>query len=209
VLVAESGGAEKHLVGYVVSAAGVKVTPDELRRDLRERLPAHMVPPVLVVLDELPLTANGKVDRKALAELDLATPRAHAEFVAPSTAVEKQLADIWCEVLGLERVGIHDDFFELGGHSLLATQVMARVRKVLGVEVPLRNLFQSPTVSNLARVIEQSKAQSSRAPRIQVSNRRKKTLEHLLAEVSQLTEIEAQRLVQERKSLMQTGTSND
>ena len=209
VLVVESARAEKYLVGYVVSAEDRKVTPDELRRELRERLPEHMVPPVLVMLDELPLTANGKVDRRALAELDVASPRAQAEFVAPGTVVEKQLADIWCEVLGLERVGIHDDFFELGGHSLLATQVMARVRKTFGVEAPLRSLFQSATLSNLARIIEQSKAQSSRATLIQVSNRRRKTFEHLLAEVSQLTEIEAQRLVQERKSLMQTGTGND
>jgi len=119
-----------------------------LREKLQGRLPDYMVPSAFVILDALPLTANGKVDRKALP-----APEGRPEigaYVAPRTPTEEALASIWCEVLRLDRVGIEDNFFELGGHSLIATRVVARVRDVLGVELALRTLFEAPTVRGLA-----------------------------------------------------------
>lgn len=146
-------GREPRLVAYVVPAAGQSATANELRDFLRQRLPDAMLPAAVVFLPTLPLTTNGKVDRKALPapEADIGTA---AEFVAPRTATEEKLAGIWCEVLGLKRAGIHDNFFELGGHSLLATQVISRVRSALLVELPLHELFAAPTIASLAAKIE-------------------------------------------------------
>ena len=130
----------ERLVGYVEPEAGVELGAAELRARLRERLPEYMVPGALVVLERLPLNANGKVDRGALP-----APQWGAEsaYVAPRTAAEEVLAGIWAEVLGVERVGATEGFFELGGHSLLATQVVSRARQAFGVEVPLRALFEA------------------------------------------------------------------
>jgi acyl carrier protein len=119
-----------------------------------ERLPGYMVPGTLVQLAELPLTPNGKVDRKALAQREDVGQRSNGQSVLPRTAVEELLASIWAGVLRVGSVGVEENFFELGGHSLLATQVMSRVREVFGVEVPLRSLFEQPTVAALAAKIE-------------------------------------------------------
>ncbi|MET0395456.1 MAG: non-ribosomal peptide synthase/polyketide synthase [Longimicrobiaceae bacterium] len=124
----------------------------ELRAWLGERLPEHMVPAAFVVMDSLPLTPSGKVDRRALPEPDAA--RAGGALQAPRSAAEEMLAGIWAEVLGLERVGTTDSFFELGGHSLLATRVVSRVRQAFGVELPLRAMFESPTLAALAARVE-------------------------------------------------------
>ncbi|HYH81525.1 MAG TPA: amino acid adenylation domain-containing protein, partial [Longimicrobium sp.] len=132
-------------------------TPSALTRDLRElgreRLPEHMVPSAFVFLDALPLTPNGKVDRKALPAPELAS--AKDRYVAPRTPTEEVLAGIWAEVLRLERVGVEESFFDLGGHSLLATRVVSRVRELFGVELPLRALFEGPTVAELAGRVEE------------------------------------------------------
>ncbi len=122
-----------------------------LRRHLVERLPAHMVPAAFVVLEALPLTPNGKVDRRALPSPGGARPDLDGRYLAPRAPAEAALARIWSEVLGIERVGVRDNFFELGGHSLLATQVASRVRRDFGVELTARALFESPTVTELAR----------------------------------------------------------
>jgi amino acid adenylation domain-containing protein len=145
---------EKQLVAYFVPQSGQVPTVSELRDSLKDGLPDYMVPSAFVMLDTLPLTPNGKLDRLALPAPDLSRPELDTNFVAPRNAVEEQLAEIWEEVLGLERVGIHDDFFELGGHSLLATRVLSRVRGVFQVELPLRILFEEPTVAGLAGRIE-------------------------------------------------------
>jgi amino acid adenylation domain-containing protein len=149
VLAREDVPGDRRLVAYVVGAAGA----DALREHLRQRLPEYMVPSTFVVLDRLPLTANGKVDRKALPAPELAS--AEERYVAPRTPVEETLAGIWAEVLHLERVGVEESFFDLGGHSLLATRVVSRVREVFNVELPLRALFEHRTVEGLARVLAQ------------------------------------------------------
>ncbi|MCA1566086.1 MAG: non-ribosomal peptide synthetase, partial [Acidobacteria bacterium] len=147
---------DRRLVAYVVSDREPAPTTTELRSFLLERLPEYMIPPAFVLLGELPLTTNGKVDRKALPAPEQARPDVREAFVAPRTPLEQKLADIWCEVLGVERVGVHDDFFDLGGHSLLATQVISRVRETFQINLPLRVLFESPKVETLAGIIEQS-----------------------------------------------------
>ncbi|HEX9935824.1 MAG TPA: amino acid adenylation domain-containing protein, partial [Longimicrobium sp.] len=144
---------DRRLVGYVVAAAGEAVSPAALREHLRARLPEHMVPSAIVELESLPLTPSGKLDRKALPAPEHGT--GEAEYVAPRTPVEEVLAGIWAEVLRLERVGVEDGFFALGGHSLLATRVVSRVRELFGVELPLRALFERPTVAELAGRVEE------------------------------------------------------
>jgi amino acid adenylation domain-containing protein len=127
----------------------------ELARFLRAKLPEYMVPSSVVMLDTMPLTQTGKVDLRALPIPDAARLDLEHGYVAPRTTLEQQLADLWASVLGVERVGIHDSFFELGGHSLLATQLASRLRQLLQVDVPLRSLFESPTIATLVPVILQ------------------------------------------------------
>ena len=135
-----------------------------LRTYLQAKLPEYMVPTAFVMLERLPLTPNGKVDRRALPAPDAARPALSEQYVAPRTPVEQQLVEIWCAVLGLDRVGVLDNFFHLGGHSLLGTQVISRVRDRCHVEVPLRSIFESPTVVELSRHVE--RAQRSELPSI-------------------------------------------
>ncbi|WP_329168719.1 non-ribosomal peptide synthase/polyketide synthase [Streptomyces sp. NBC_01267] len=142
---------EPLLVAYVVPATGQVVHTDTLRARLRKRLPEYMVPSALVVLDALPLTPNGKLDRRALPAPER-QPTAPGR--APRTAVEHLLSGLFAEVLGLPQVGVDDDFFDLGGHSLLATRLIARARSVLGVELRLRELFDAPTVAELASAVD-------------------------------------------------------
>jgi surfactin family lipopeptide synthetase A len=144
---------DRQLAAYVVGEAAA----GDLRRSLQERLPDYMVPAAFVTLDALPLTPNGKVDRRALAKLPLeAGPRDGDGFVAPRNPVEEQMAEIWADVLGIERVGIHDTFWDLGGHSLLATRVLSRLYESLGVELPLQTLFENPTVAELSEAMGRS-----------------------------------------------------
>ena len=150
VLAREDAPGEKRLVAYVVAEA----TADELRRFLKDKLPDHMVPGVFVPLDALPLLSNGKIDRRALPAPDRTRPGLDKAYAAPRTPTEELLAEIWAQVLDIERVGIHDNFFDLGGHSLLATQAASRMREAFKVEIPLRRLFEVPTVAGLAESIE-------------------------------------------------------
>ena len=154
VLAQETGG-DRRLVAYLVAASGEEPRTGELRGFLRQRLPDYMVPADFVRLDHLPLTRNGKLDRKALATMERAGT-ADADWVAPRTPMEETVAGIWAEVLGHGRVGAHDDFFDLGGHSLLATQVIGRLRSALGREVSLRLLFEARTVEQLAGRLEET-----------------------------------------------------
>jgi amino acid adenylation domain-containing protein len=147
VLVREDVAGDKRIVAYVVGDAA----PAALGERLAAKLPSYMVPSAFVALAELPLTANGKVDRRALPRPERAALA--TAFTPPENETQELLARIWRDVLGAPRVGVDDSFFELGGHSLLATQVMARVRQALGVEVPLRALFEAPTIRGLERAI--------------------------------------------------------
>ncbi|MBV9108850.1 MAG: amino acid adenylation domain-containing protein, partial [Gemmatimonadetes bacterium] len=149
VVLAREDAGETRVVAYV--AGGVET--DALRAHLRRSLPDYMVPGAFVALDRLPLTPNGKPDRTALPAPEFAAGA--DRYVAPRTPVEEVLAEIWAEVLRLERVGAQESFFGLGGHSLLATRVVSRIREVFGVEVPLRALFEGPTVSELAGRVEE------------------------------------------------------
>jgi amino acid adenylation domain-containing protein len=141
------------LVAYVVGKAGAAPDATGMKRFLARRLPDYMIPSAFVTLDTLPTTASGKVDRKALPAPDWSSALAQGEFVAPRTAVEQQLAAIWSEVLGLDRVGAHNNFFDLGGNSLLALRLVSRVRAAFSVDLPLVTLFTAPTVAELAEQI--------------------------------------------------------
>jgi amino acid adenylation domain-containing protein len=169
VLAREDSPSEKRLVAYLV--AEPPVDPDALRgclvTALADLLPEYMIPAAFVILPALPLTGNGKVDRRALPRPESEAPS--SSYVPPESPEQERLARIWSEVLGVERVGIHDDFFRLGGHSLLATRVMAQVRRAFEVDLPLRSLFQAPTVDGLSRAVRE--AGSSHEPRIQAASR--------------------------------------
>ncbi|HEX5872801.1 MAG TPA: condensation domain-containing protein, partial [Longimicrobium sp.] len=147
-VVARAAGGDTRLVAYVVGGADAEA----LRAHLRETLPDYMVPSAFVAMDALPITPNGKVDRKALPEPDFAA--AADAYTAPRTPTEEVLAGIWAEVLNVARAGVHDDFFALGGHSLLATRVVSRIRAVFGVEMPLRQIFEGATVAQVAERVE-------------------------------------------------------
>ncbi|MGI8501707.1 MAG: non-ribosomal peptide synthetase [Hassallia sp.] len=150
---------DKYLVAYIVPNQEQILTEDLqsfvslLCQFLKEKLPKYMVPRAYMVLESLPLTPNGKVDRRALPMPDTITFN-HQDYVAPRSQVEELLAQIWAKVLGKEQVGVHDNFFELGGHSLLATQLTSRIRDTFQIDLPVRNLFETPTVEQLAKYID-------------------------------------------------------
>ena len=151
----EAGGGDRRLVAYVVAEGGAgEEGAGRWREYLRERLPEYMIPSAFVLLDSLPLTPNGKLDRKALLELE--PTHNVSEYVGPRTAAEEVVAGIWAEVLKTGRVGVRENFFALGGHSLLAMQVVSRVREVFGVKMSLRNVFEHPTIEELARDIDKA-----------------------------------------------------
>ncbi|HWW75846.1 MAG TPA: condensation domain-containing protein, partial [Pyrinomonadaceae bacterium] len=155
VLAREDQRGEKSLVGYVVAEPGHVLTAEVLREHLKQSLPEYMIPPVFVTLDGLPLTPNGKVDRRALP----APSRVAQNGTRPAAGsiTEEALAAVWAEVLGGEQPGVDDNFFEIGGHSLRAAQVMSRVRELFKVDLPLRSLFESPTVGGLLKLVEQAR----------------------------------------------------
>ncbi|BBD64375.1 amino acid adenylation domain-containing protein [Nostoc commune NIES-4072] len=150
-------GDSQIIVAYLVPQIEQTLAISELRSFLESKLPSYMMPGAFVILEALPLTPNGKVDRKALSTLDTIRPEFEETFVAPQTLVEKQLAIIWMQVLGLEKIGINDNFFELGGHSLLATQITSRINKIFDVDLPLRQFFELPSIAKIAKIIESKK----------------------------------------------------
>ena len=153
VTIREDRPGDKRLVAYLTAEGGMP-SANEMRKFLQLSLPDYMVPSEFVLLEAMPLTPNKKVDRQALPAPDYTGSGAVTQFAEPRDPVEDLLANIWARVLGLESIGIQDNFFERGGHSLLATQVMSRIREAFHVELPLRALFESPTIAGLAEKLE-------------------------------------------------------
>ncbi|MCP4662396.1 MAG: amino acid adenylation domain-containing protein, partial [bacterium] len=151
VVARDEGAGDRRLVAYLVAEG--ETSEPELRASLRESLPEYMVPAAMVWLDALPLTPNGKVDRKALPAPEPAAYELAVTGVAPRDPIEEILAEIYAQLLGVEGVGVDGDFFALGGHSLLATQLASRVRRMLGVELPLRIVFEHSTLGGLAAAV--------------------------------------------------------
>ena len=151
VLAREDSPGDKRLVAYVLTG-GNQVETNALRDFLKQKLPYYMMPSAFVYLDFLPLTPNGKIDRQALPAPRYGHDQADDTFVPPRDTLEESIAEVWREVLNLERIGVHDNFFDLGGHSLKATQVVARLRRTFGSKVVLRDMFDFPTIAELAKV---------------------------------------------------------
>jgi amino acid adenylation domain-containing protein len=183
VLAREDVAGDKQLVAYAVLDHGSAADANELRTFLKSKLPEYMVPSAFVFLDSFPLTANGKLDRKALPAPTQRSPEATGGETAPRTAMEELVAKVWAEVLKLDKFGVHDNFFDLGGHSLKATQVMSRLREAVRSDLPLRVLFEGPTVAELASRIEQSVSSSAEL----------QELARTLADLESLTDEEAER----------------
>ena len=156
----DHGPGDKRLVAYLVAFPDAKPAAGELRTHLKEKLPDYMVPSVFMLLDRLPLNTNGKVDRRALPAPESSRPELEQAFVEPRTALERVLVKSWTDVLGVESVGINDNFFELGGHSLLATQLIARVSEAFQTELPLRIIFECPSVSSMAERLQQTETRA-------------------------------------------------
>ncbi|MCH8061997.1 MAG: non-ribosomal peptide synthetase [Chloroflexi bacterium] len=176
---------DERLVAYVVPGADAAPSTSVLRRALSETLPDHMVPSSYVILDALPLAPNGKVDRKSLPVLDKTRPDLDVEFAAPRTPVEVQLSEIWAEALDLDEVGIYDNFFDLGGHSLMASHILSLAIKTFRVELPLKALFESPTVAEMAIVVTEHQADKVGPVEI----------DQMLSELDALTDRQARRLL--------------
>jgi acyl carrier protein len=153
VVLREDSDGDKRLIAYVVLHPHNKLTTAELRNHLKTKLPSYMVPALFEVIHALPLLPNGKINRRALPDPQPARFESRDSFVAPRTPIEQLLAVEWCDVLKLERVGIHDNFFELGGHSLLAAKVVSKVRNHLEIEMGMVDLFQAPTIASLAALL--------------------------------------------------------
>jgi acyl carrier protein len=179
--------AEMQLIAYIVPKAVRSPNVSSLRKFLLARLPDYMVPIVFETVDVLPLTQTGKIDRRALPKPGMQRHELAKPFAAPRTPAERDLSKIWGEVLGFDQVGIHDSFLDLGGHSLAASRIIARLIQSFQLELPLKALFDAPTVAEMAAVITQNQTkQASDAE-----------LAQMLREVEAMTEEEAQRRVDE------------
>ena len=183
---------ERRLVSYLVVNKVLPPSIVDLRGFLRGKLPNYMIPSTFITLDSLPCLPNGKVDRRALLESNSRQTGSSSTFDRPPTVVEKTLLDIWSDVLKVECIGVHDNFFDLGGHSLLAMQVISRVRDVFKIELPLRKLFEAPTISDLAHVVRQPDNTPRQVRRKAISPRLggRKNIEQLVADLESLSENE-------------------
>jgi acyl carrier protein len=185
VVVREDTPGDKRLVGYVIGRQEDSLDVAEIRTYLKQKLPEYMIPFQFVLLDALPLTPNGKVDRKALSVPGQDRPELGNSYQAPRTPTEETLVAIWGKVLKLDKVGIYDNFFDLGGHSLLATQVMSRIRSAFSIDLPLRYMFESPTVAELTAIITRTQWKQASEPE----------LAQILREAAATTEEDAQKMI--------------
>jgi len=184
VIARETPSGEVILVAYVVPNRGRAPTVTNLRALLTNSLPDYMIPADFISLDRLPLTATGKVDRRALPDHSKMRPRLQSVYVAPKTWVEAELASIWSEILALQPIGIHDNLFELGGHSLAAMRIVSRVIKRFQINPPVELLFQALTVAEMAAVVTEHRGMKIGAAE----------LERILAEVESLSEQKARQM---------------
>jgi len=168
VVVVEDAEAEKRLIGYVVAEPEVELRVEQMRAQLREQLPEYMIPAVFMELEKLPLTVNGKVDRRALPALGVRKHESDKAFTAPRNTVEIALAKVWEELLGVAPVGITDNFFDLGGSSIMAVRMMAQVEKQFGREIPLTTLFKGATIEYLAEVLNQEEGPQPWTPLVPI-----------------------------------------
>jgi surfactin family lipopeptide synthetase C len=187
-IVTEDGSAGKRIVAYVVPSVDAEqetISTRSLRAFLSRSLPDYMVPSVFVLMDQLPLTRNGKVDRRALPAPDLTRDAHENQFVGPEPGVETSLAEIWAAVLGRQRVSRDANFFDLGGHSLLAMQVVARIQETFEIEFPIRHIFEAPTLAELAGLIVQEQLRQSNDDDVS----------QILSEIDQLSDEQARAMV--------------
>jgi amino acid adenylation domain-containing protein len=180
----------QRLIAYVVAKTGETIWTAALRGSLKESLPSYMVPSMFEVIDALPVTANGKIDRRALPG-PAGRAAADEPSAEPSTPIEEMIASAWREALQVDRLGVHDNFFDVGGHSLLAAKVVSLVRNQMNVDLTIVDLFQAPTISALAELL---------APRVAERSARDE-FEHLMREIAEMTEAEAQYLLDEELDL--------
>ena len=181
---------DKILVAYYQPEENTERQPADIKEQLRQSLPEYMIPAMLVPLEKMPIGPGGKINRRALPKPDLSKAQVSAKYVAPRTESEEKLVRIVREILNVERVGVFDNFFELGGHSMMATQVVSRIQEEFGVSVPLRALFEHPTVDGIAQVIAE----------LQLEEKPDEELDDLLAELEGLSEEEVEKLLQEESS---------
>ena len=153
-VVVRNDGDDQSIIAYLVPVPGVPLPPAELRGALLQTLPEYMIPSAFVLIEAMPTTPNGKLDRKALPAPDFAVARKTRDSVPPETPTQITLARIWESLLKVEKVGIHESFFDLGGHSILAVRMMAQIRSSFGIQLPLHHIFRTPTISGLALLIE-------------------------------------------------------
>ncbi len=204
VVIQEDGRNDKALIAYIVPADHTALpSTADLRSYLKQKLPSYMIPSAFVMLDTLPLNPHGKIDVRALPKPQHRDADLNIRYVAPRTATEEVLATIWAETFQRERVGIHENFFELGGHSLMATRMLSRIYKRLQVELPMRSLFEAPTIAELAQTIEQYKNAYAESPDHPDIHGDLKDIEALLTKVENMTEEEATALI--NKMLLKNG----
>jgi aryl carrier-like protein len=200
VMLREDEPGQKRLVAYLIGAADSLPGAAALQPFLRAQLPDYMVPGTFVGIVKFPLTPNGKINRKALPAPTVERAEVRETFTPPRTATENGLAQIWQELLRLPQVGIRDNFFEIGGHSLLAMQLMARVRSAFHAELSLRNIFESPTIAELAGLVDRKKTQPALEPVPGLSRARRISPERakeLLDKLDQLSDEEIESLLQQ------------
>ncbi len=211
VMVREDSPGDKRLVAYIVTENSHEPDLSVLKSQLSERLPGYMIPSSFVMLNAMPLTPNGKIDRKALPEPEFSRESLRSEYAAPTNETEEKLSGIVTELLNLDKTGIHDNFFELGGHSLLATQFMSQIREQFAIDLPLSLLFEKPTVAALSReIIKISSSEENGAPvKIERIDRDGEDLEALLLSIDKLSEDETKSMLNQKlKSKKRDMTNN-
>jgi acyl carrier protein len=188
VILREDNPGDKKLVAYLVLLQNKPLPLTELRNFLREKLSEYSLPSAFVILEKLPVSPNGKIDRQSL-PIPTETCNVTNNYTLPNNAIEEILTGIWAKILHLQQVGIHDNFFDLGGHSLLATQVISRIREAFAIELPIRCLFESPSVAQLAQTLIEREANPG------ITEKRARILQKL----ENMSPEEAKRLLRQKK----------